>query len=83
MWILFNGLSATDSFRIEVVCHVEYVPTLPFGSWSPPQAPKLDDGALTNLLRTVRNVLPEVINGDFGRKLTGAVELGRKIGQGV
>lgn len=36
MWVLFNGLSASDSFRIEVVCHVEYIPTLPFGSWSPP-----------------------------------------------
>lgn len=83
MWILFNGLAATDSFRIEVVCHVEYVPTLPFGSWSPPEAPVLDDGALTTLLKTVRNVLPEVINGDFGRKISGVLETGRKIGQAV
>jgi len=83
MWILFNGLSATDTFRIEVVCHVEYVPTLPFGSWSPPEAPTLDSSALTTFLKNVRNVLPEVINGDYGRKIAGALEVGRKIGKGI
>jgi len=83
MWILFNGLSVTDTFRIEVVCHVEYVPTLPFGSWSPPEAPTLDSGALTTFLKSVRNMLPEVINGDYGRKIAGALELGRKIGKGI
>lgn len=83
MWILFNGLSATDTFRIEVVCHVEYVPTLPFGSWSPPEAPTLDNSALTTFLKSVRNVLPEVINGDYGRKIAGALEVGRKIGKGI
>lgn len=39
MWVLFNGLTNTDSFRIEVVTHVEYVPTLPFGTWAPPETP--------------------------------------------
>ncbi len=50
MWILFNGLSQTDSFRIEVVCHTEYVPTLPFGSWSPPEAPSLDSNFMSKFL---------------------------------
>lgn len=80
MWILFNGLSNTDSFRIEVVCHIEYIPTLPFGSWSPPEAPVLDNSALTTFLKSVRNILPEVINGDYGRKIAGVIETGRKIG---
>lgn len=54
MWILFNGLAISDSFRVEVVCHVEYIPTLPFGSWSPPLPPKLDDSHLSHFLKEVR-----------------------------
>lgn len=44
MWVLFNGINSgavNDSYRIEVVTHVEYIPTLPFGSWSPPEVPKV------------------------------------------
>jgi len=46
MWVLFNGLSVTDSFRIEVVTHVEYVPTLAFGTWAPPSTPVLEPESL-------------------------------------
>ncbi len=83
MWVLFNGLAATDSFRVEVVVHVEYVPTLPFGSWSPPEPPTLDSSFLSKFLGSIRNNLSEVINGDLGKTISGALETGRKIGQGL
>lgn len=80
MWILFNGLNTGDSFRIEVVCHVEYVPTLPFGAWSPPSTPILDQSYMAQFMKSVRGILPEVVNGDLGRKVSGAMEVGRKLG---
>jgi len=83
MWVLFNGIALSDTFRIEVVTHVEYVPTLPFGSWAPPESPSLDISYLSKFLMSVRNNLGEVINGDIGRELSGAMEVGRKIGQGL
>jgi len=35
IWLLFNGINASDSYRVEVVTTVEYIPTLVFESWSP------------------------------------------------
>lgn len=83
MWVLFNGISTTDTFRIEVVCHVEYIPTLPFGSWSPPESPSLSEDKLTSFLKEVRSLLPEAVNGDLGRKVAGAMETGRKFGKAM
>lgn len=35
---------------------------------------------MASFLKSVRGVLPEVVNGDLGRKVSGAIEVGRKIG---
>lgn len=83
MWVLFNGISASDNFRIEVVTHLEYVPTLVFGSWSPPEAPVLNESDLTGFFREIRTNISDVISGDMGRALTGGVELGKKVGRGM
>lgn len=37
---------------------------------------------MTKFLNSVRNDINEVINGDYGRKICGALEVGRKIGEG-
>jgi hypothetical protein len=41
MYVLLNGISTTDTFRVEVVTRVEFVPTLIFDSWSPSISSKL------------------------------------------
>jgi hypothetical protein len=35
IWVLLNGISTSDTYRVEVVTTVEYIPTLTFESWSP------------------------------------------------
>jgi hypothetical protein len=35
MWLLFNGINSADTYRVEVVTTVEFIPTLGFDPWSP------------------------------------------------
>ncbi len=82
MWILINGIvggASGDSFRIEVVTHVEYIPTLPFSTWSPTEATKVTESQVGGLLKEIAGKIPDVISGDVGRVLSGAYEVGRKM----
>lgn len=53
MWLLFTGISALDTYRLEVVTNVEFVPTLAFDSWSPALPSVLTTQDTTPMLKSL------------------------------
>jgi hypothetical protein len=53
MWLLFTGISTSDTYRLEVVTTVEYVPTLTFDSWSPSEVSKVSRTDVTPMFKSI------------------------------
>ncbi len=71
IYVLFNGISTSDSFRVEVVTTVEYIPTLVFESWSPSKASELSTDVSKSLSKFFGNNIFEAITGKLGDMIVG------------
>lgn len=57
IYALFSGISASDTFRVEVVSTWEYVPTLNFEAWAPSGISQVS----TDIQREARGFIAENI----------------------
>lgn len=63
MWLLFNGISTQDTYRLEVTTTVEYVPTLNFDSWSPAVSSDISHSDTTPIFKELAKDIFSVVTG--------------------
>jgi len=66
MYLLLDGISTTDNFRVEIVTRVEFVPTLTFDAWAPSIPSKLTTEDLAPFKKVVSSSISESVSGLLG-----------------
>jgi hypothetical protein len=72
---LLNNISATDTYRIEVVYTAEYIPTAPFSAWTETTTSPLSTDVIKKFSKNVMENIGPAISGLVGREL-GTMSIG-------
>jgi len=84
MWLLFSGINTADTYRIEVVTTVEFIPTMGFDPWSPAMQSKIMTKDTESLLHDVSlEGIFDVITGELGRDLFGGGNTGMIVNKAI
>jgi len=74
--VLLNGISNTDTYRIEVVYSVEYIPTSAFTAWTETTSSPLSTDSIRSFSKNIMNEIAPAISGLIGRKIAGSGSIG-------
>jgi len=77
---LLNGISTTDTYRVEIVYTAEYIPTAPFSAWTETTSSPLNTDVIKNFSKNVMANIGPAISGLIGREL-GSMSIGQVIGK--
>lgn len=76
MVMLLNGISNTDSYRVEVIYTVEFIPCITFAAWAEQSHSPLTSDVTRQLSKTVMNYIGDIVSGFVGRELAGSQAVG-------
>lgn len=74
--VLLNGINTTDTYRIEVVYSVEYIPTSSFTAWTETVSSPLTTESIRSFSKNIMNEIAPAISGLIGRKIAGSGSIG-------
>lgn len=53
MYVLFNGINVSDTYRLSVTTKVEFIPTTQFNNWSPAKPSKISTSDTSSFFKDV------------------------------